>query len=231
MRPLVCALACGLIGVGLTCAGCASTNQVSSPDSGPMHDDGGVDGAPGDGDAESALLQLCGITEPGGELPPCPEGSYCRAFAGMCSGSGPIPGEFTGHCMPIPDECQGDADEVCGCDGVTYDNECAMDMARAGVQFHDACDSTCTSNPDCGDDELCALDIFAEDSSDACDLSQGGRCVNFSLICKAALQAGTVGDPVCGCDGQTYDTGCDAVMEGRTNVAHDGPCETEDGGM
>jgi hypothetical protein len=230
MRPLVRALAFALIALALMYAGCARTNQVSPPDGGEGRGDSeNLDGVVADGGADSALLQICGFVEHGGALPPCPEGSYCRWFALMCPGSGPIPGESTGHCMPIPDECPPDTDEVCGCDGVTYDNECAMDMARAGVQFHDACDNTCTSNADCGEGEMCALGhFFATGSSDGCDLTQGGQCVNFSLVCEAARQVGTVGDPVCGCDGNTYDTGCDAVMEGRTNIAHNDPCQTED---
>jgi hypothetical protein len=167
--------------------------------------------------------------DPGVELPPCPEGFYCAAFVGMCRGAYPIPGTFIGYCTPIPEECPGDVDEVCGCDDVTYDNECVMDMARAGVQFHDACDSTCTSSADCGEGKMCASADFFEEAPGACDLSEGGRCMDFSRLCELSL-GGALG-PVCGCDGQTYDSLCDALLEGRTNIAALEPCQAADGGV
>jgi hypothetical protein len=220
-KPWLLGLVTSIVVFG--CVEEAETTSQDQPDGGEGREDSGdQDGAVADGGADSALGQRCGTggLDPG---PLCPAGFYCYTGPGLCLGST----SPAGFCVPVPEECPEETDEVCGCDDVTYDNACAMHMARVDSQFHDACDRTCTSNADCASNELCSNDLGGWTGS--CDLSEGGRCMNFTLICEVSLGTGPL--PVCGCDGQTYGSPCEAFMEGRTNVAAFDPCETEDGGM
>jgi hypothetical protein len=216
-------------------AGCSRTNQASTPDGGPVYDDGGVDGAPGDagGDGASedagATWYTCSPGSIAGE-PLCPAGHVCYFFPGHC----PWP---AGFCVPRPEECPEEVDEVCGCDNVTYANECLARQAGTSVLFHDRCDRTCTTNDDCEPDELCGNTERSE-ASDWCVVEGEGRCMSFSPMCEfiEANAPENVVDfafdyPVCGCDGTTYANACEAAVEGRTHTAAYQPCETEDGGV
>jgi len=67
----------------------------------------------------------------------CAKGSYCD-FSGATCGAG----DQFGVCRLIPTSCSpGDAPAVCGCDGKTYENDCAR--AHAGVSK--ASNGACTS--------------------------------------------------------------------------------------
>jgi hypothetical protein len=70
----------------------------------------------------------------------------------------------------------------------------------------------CRNNNDCGSGDYCA--------KLTCDCEQG-TCTKRSLSCYGGSQ-------VCGCDGKTYNSQCDARRLGA-NVKSNGACPTQSG--
>jgi len=142
---------------------------------------------------------------------PCDdEDDYCKLPAGTCNWA-----DLFGECTPIPDACPRIFDPVCGCDGVTYANECEADRAGAQIDHHGRCREVCggiTGEP-CDRGEFCKL---PPGSCDSADLQ--GHCTDRPDACVLIY------DPVCGCDGKTYGNECLADMAG-VSIAHTGECE------
>ncbi len=62
----------------------------------------------------------------------CDGGSWCEPPAGTCGGA-----DLVGTCVDIHRRCHHNYHAVCGCDGVTYGNDCArqhesMPLRHAG---------------------------------------------------------------------------------------------------
>lgn len=103
-----------------------------------------------------------------------------------------------GRCLARPETCDpSDMQQVCGCDGTTYENECAAFQSGVRVSALGTCE--CTINADCATDEYC--------NAITCD--GPGVCESRPATCPPPE-----GPSVTGCDGVVYDSECFAAAEG-----------------
>jgi hypothetical protein len=147
----------------------------------------------------------------------CDAGNACAAGTFCDYGASCGDGGLAGVCAPVPEVCRDVDAPVCGCDGQTYDNACLAAVAGVSVVADGPCRAMtarrCGGAADlsCGRGEYCDL-------GDQCGRdARRGTCEPLPQSCRA------VDDPVCGCDGRTYDSPCLAARAGVT-VASDGPC-------
>ncbi len=138
----------------------------------------------------------------------CPEGTTCAALPGHCDDT-----FDEGICVPIPTDCMGDDHPLCGCDGVTYVNECALLEAGVRLAHFGRCEGPgCTNATDCATDQMC------ERPPEVCDRPDGGgECVLRPGACTDEWE------PVCGCDGVTYGNNCERRAAG-VPLLHRGEC-------
>jgi hypothetical protein len=188
-----------------------------APDSGPLPDANLVD----------LGLQKCG---------PFPGGTC--ATDEVCDITGCAPGA-TGVCVTQPKKCNKIYMPVCGCDDVTYGNDCLRLMAGVPLKHTGACQTAPDSGtPDSG------TPLTDGGLGKLCGPIPGGTC-GPGLVCdiKGCLLGATgvcvtkpvtcpyLWAPVCGCDGLTYANDCLRLMAG-TALDHTGPCLTAgDGGV
>lgn len=127
----------------------------------------------------------------------CP-GQACLGIA-SCGGTGTCGG---------PTPCSRVVDPVCGCDGVTYTNECIANNAGVGVRSRgecatdagvpDASAGACRSNADCTGRQVC----------------RGIAACGATGMCATTSPCPLVFNPVCGCDGVTYGNTCELSNAG-----------------
>lgn len=140
----------------------------------------------------------------------CSKGETCDFPSGLCNAA-----DIQGACVPMPESCPDVWAPVCGCDGLTYGNDC--ERLRAGVwKDHDGPCKTegCgVSGVACPKNQFCELPVGICDSADT-----PGECVEVPQLCPLLW------DPVCGCDGITYANDC-ARRVSQVSKRHHGPCE------
>ncbi len=158
-----------------------------------------------DGPGPCDSLQTCG----GSAASACPAGELCRRETGSCDAGSP------GVCVAIPTTCPAALSPVCGCDGMSYSNDCYTDVT--GVPVLHA--GECAAPQLCGGstNASCPAGSFCKRRQGACDATAEGVCLAIPETCPASLV------PSCGCDGRTYSNPCVADGAGVT-VAHEGAC-------
>jgi len=153
-------------------------------------------------------------------------------------------------------DCSPDLQPVCGCNGVEYNNACSAFYYGGVTSYTNSpCSANdCRRIPSIIDFGACAMplgwarmeqgcmmlsgcsyvgqngfdysDLFFDNEQDCSEgCGAGVTCVDSSQIDLTALCPAVV-DPVCGCNGVTYNNSCEAINYGGVTSYTAGPCTT-----
>jgi hypothetical protein len=150
----------------------------------------------------------------------CGEFEYCNyPIDAMCGAA-----DQTGTCTLAPDACNEIYKPVCGCDDVTYSNECFAAAHGVSVAKEGECATTNPSDGTCGGllGLSCAKGEYCNYAIDAmCGAAdQTGKCTPIPEACDMMYS------PVCGCDDKTYGNACAAAAAG-ISISATGECKSD----
>lgn len=138
----------------------------------------------------------------------CAAGQFCKLPTGSCDP------EAEGVCTDVPIDCVvDDGLWVCGCDAVDYLSECHASMAGVSLSRPGPCDGSCGTvwGIPCLPGEYCRLPF-------SCFFDEQGQCEPVPDECPPQCQ------PVCGCNGTTYASVCEAQVFGFHLLERRGAC-------
>ncbi len=122
----------------------------------------------------------------------------------------------TGYCVPLPEACPDLWEPVCGCDGVTYGNDCERLTAGVPLDHEGVCATAATcgggTEPRCEGEAVCDIRDCADGAS--------GVCVVLPEVCPEDWA------PVCSCEGRTFANDCERLRAGAA-LDYEGICDTE----
>lgn len=140
--------------------------------------------------------------------PTCSSGNFCKRPDGAC-------GDVAGICTPIPASCAPDFDPVCGCNGTTYSSACVADAAGVTVRSDGPCEPALACGG--GSALVCPAGQFCEAPTGTCSSGAAGTCSDMPADCPTTV------NPVCGCNGTTYNNACLAEAAG-VSISGTGSC-------
>jgi len=166
-----------------------------------------------DAAAAGVTVKANGACAPNPKVCGGPTAAKCPSKSEMCDLQGCGPGA-PGLCVPWLPSCPPVNAVVCGCDGKTYESDCARVKAGIGKASDGACQpgpgACSTSNP-----ASCPGGSFCSVPAGVC---QGnGACAPKPEVCNMLYK------PVCGCNGITYGNSCAAMAAGQ-NITAQGEC-------
>jgi len=163
---------------------------------------GGAGGATGTGGTGGSIGATCAGER--GET--CPVNQLCDLIAGNCGAS-----DGGGLCVARPQACTSDLYRpVCGCNGMTYPDDCVRQLVGVSKDHDGACGASTTCGGIAG--ASCAIGQFCEMPAGSCNVADAtGTCVIQHTNCLELSQ------PECGCDGKTHRNSCYVTVRPRTS--------------
>jgi hypothetical protein len=168
---------------------------------------------------QSAIESECGARRASGPCggsggASCEAGYVCDVTDPGCHGD-----DRPGRCARILPKCPSAKEPVCGCDGVSYGNDCERLQSGAILAHRGACVEKCggAEAKSCPEGQLCNFPTGSCGEDD-----RQGECASAP---KKPCACTKRYDPVCGCDGQDYPNPCEARCAG-VSLRKRGKCPT-----